>query len=280
MPKVKNIAYPAVAGFALSFLISILVTHHFWYSLGKGLLFALVFAVLSFVIDFVWAKFLGEGDDVPELSNDSSKSDKNLGNKVDITIDDADLSDDGRSLPFAVDRNRAKLSDADTQDLRKNDVLYAAESQGDRPSLFEKTVPPSSSAPAEMKKNTASAEPQAGAFKPVSLGKSISDSDSKADASKPVAVSSVPDKSASSPERKTAVSGGDLVGLPDIGGFDNDDNYVSDSDLEGGAASGVGSVDYSSSSASSSGNASKATEHDTATLAKAISTVLKRDEMS
>ncbi len=282
MPKVKNITYPAVAGFALSFLISLLATHRFGTSLLKGLLFAVVFAVLAFAIDFVWGRFLGEGDDVAEISGDVAKADKNLGNKVDITIDDADLSDDGRGLAFAVDRNRAKLSDADTMDLRKNDVLFAAESQGGRQSLFEgPAASSSSSGPAVAAGEAVAASPadeSKAAFKPVSLGKPVSASGaSNPSASAP---SPVAEKQAGAPAKKASTGNLELDALPDIGGFGDDDNYVAESDMEESGALDESAPAYSSTAASSSGNASKATEHDTETLAKAISTVLKRDEMS
>ena len=275
MPKVKNITYPAAAGFALSFLISLVATRRFGSSLLKGLLFALVFAVLAFVIDFVWGRYLGEGDEVPDLSGDAAKSDKSLGNKVDITIDDADLSDDGKSLKFAVDRNRAKLSESDTQDLRKNDVLFAAESKGEKQSLFDgPAVAPSDNGGA---KAAAQAQEEApSSFKPVNLGKPLAASASASPAPAPAA-----GKDASSPAKKaTPSSGGEMDGLPDIGGFDNDDNYVPESDLVNDASSVSVTPDFSPDAPTSTGNASKATEHDTATLAKAISTVLKRDEMS
>ena len=278
MPKVKNITYPAAAGFALSFLISLVATRRFGSSLLKGLLFALVFAVLAFVIDFVWGRYLGEGDEVPDLSGDAAKSDKSLGNKVDITIDDAELSDDGRSLKFAVDRNRAKLSEADTLDLRKNDVLYAAETDGKKPSLFDRPpveqhvdkVEAKAEQPAKPKEEASSG------FKPVNLGKPMP------------ASSSAPAKADVASEKKAPSSGsaggGTMDSLPDIGGFPTDDNYVSEADVEDGGVPEVISTDFSDSASASapasSGNASKATDHDAATLAKAISTVLKRDEMS
>ncbi|MBP5158083.1 MAG: hypothetical protein ILP18_09460 [Treponema sp.] len=280
MPKVKNLAYPAVAGFALSFFISILVTHHFGTSLLKGLAFAVVFAILAFVIDFVWGRFLGEEEEVAELSGDASKADKNLGNKVDITIDDADLSDDGRGLSFAVDRNRAKLSDADTMDLRKNDVLFAAESKGDRPSLFEGPAASSGpAAPAGEAKQAAPSGDQKASFTPVSLGKPVSASESSKPSSAPAAASTAEKPSGAAP-KKSSSGNVELDALPDIGGFGEDDNYVADVDIEEAGASEAGSSSLSSPASASSGNASKATEHDTETLAKAISTVLKRDEMS
>lgn len=276
MPKVKNITYPAAAGFALSFLISLIATHRLGSSLLKGLLFGVVFAVLAFVIDFVWARFLGEGEESADISGDAAKADKGLGNKVDITIDDADLSDDGKSLKFAVDRNRAKLSDSDTQDLRKNDVLFAAEAKSEKPSLFDSSVEPP---PAEKRENKASQPSEKAApsdFKPVALGKPLPASNASGAASAPAA-----DKPVSAPAKKASSGNGEVDALPDISSFDNADNYVSESDIEGSGEAAAASSDFSSSAAPApSGNASKATEHDAATLAKAISTVLKRDEVS
>ncbi len=274
MPKVKNIAYPAIAGFVLSFFISILVTHRFGISLLKGLTFALIFAAMSFVIDFVWSRFLGDGVDSIEISADSARNDKNLGSRVDITIDDADLSDDGRGLPFAVDRNRSKLSESDTLDLRKNDVLFSAESKGEEQSLFENPSEPVRTS--KVPKDSSSTDSST-SFQPVSLGTPVSDTQKAPSASPsvPVAPATAPD----TPVRKLSSGDGELDALPDIAGFDVGDNYVTDSDIEE-TATDESSESYSSSNSASSGGGNKAGEHDTETLAKAISTVLKRDEMS
>lgn len=277
MPKVKNIAGPAAVGFVLSFLISIFVTHNIGVSFLKGLLFGVLFAVLAFVIDFVWDRFLSDGSEPVELAGDSPRVEKNLGARVDITIDDADLSDDGRSLPFAVDRNRAKLSESDTQDLRKNDVLFAAESKGEKQSLFDRTPEPVKKTEAAPAASEPAAESQ-GTFTPVSLGKPLSASES-APAAPASAPAAGPAKAAAAPARKASSGDGELDGLPDIGGFDTDDNYVSEADMEDDNPPDESSSSYSP-SASSPVDASKATAHDTETLAKAISTVLKRDEMS
>ena len=284
MPKVKNIAGPAAAGFILSFLISIFVTHNFGVSFLKGLLFGAIFAVLAFVIDFVWGRFLSDGSEPVELASESPRTEKGLGARVDITIDDADLSDDGRGLPFAVDRNRAKLSEADTQDLRKNDVLFAAESKGEKQSLFDRTPEPVKKPDAAPAASEPAAESQ-GTFTPVSLGKPLPASAAapashEAAASPAAASSAGPAKAAPAPARKASSGDGELDGLPDIGGFDTDDNYVSESDMEEDGSAGESPSSYSSPASSSSVDASKATAHDTETLAKAISTVLKRDEMS
>lgn len=280
MPKVKNIAGPAAAGCILSFLISIFVTHNIGVSLLKGLFFGVLFAVLAFVIDFVWGRFLSDGAEPVELAGDSPKADKNLGTQVDITIDDADLSDDGRSLPFAVDRNRAKLSESDTQDLRKNDVLFAAESKGDKPSLFDRTPEPVQKAAAGPASPEPAGESQ-GTFTPVSLGKPLAASAASPAAHESAAGTAAgPAKAAAAPARKASSGDGELDGLPDIGGFDTDDNYVSESDMEEDGSSGESPSSYSSPASSSSVDSSKATAHDAETLAKAISTVLKRDEMS
>ena len=109
-------------------------------------------------------------------------------------------------------------------------------------------------------------------FKPVSLGKPVADSGSAAAAAAPV-------KAAPAPARKALSGDGELDGLPDIAGFDTDDNYVSESDMEEGDPPDESPSSFSG-PVSSSVDASKATAHDAETLAKAISTVLKRDEMS
>ena len=72
----------------------------------------------------------------------------------------------------------------------------------------------------------------------------------------------------------------EIDALPDLEGFEGDDNYVSDNDIiENSDFAQESESNFSSSSGSIDGS-TVTSNHDTETLAKAIHTVLKRDEMS
>ncbi len=288
MPKVKKIVFPAISGFALSFFISILFTHKFGYSLLRGLLFGFVFAVLAVLIDIVYGKFLDDGSSVSEISQDSSKSDGKVGSHVDITIDDADLSNTGKEIPFAVNRNLFQLSESDTQDLRKIDILYESE-QKEQKTVLSATMSDSVSTQKESSSVVHPADTnessQDSSFKPVALGKPLevaseSSKNEKTESSQSKPADSVAETKNQLKKKAKEAEKHEIDALPDLEGFEGDDNYVSDNDIiENSDFAQESESNFSSSSGSIDGS-TVTSNHDTETLAKAIHTVLKRDEMS
>lgn len=293
--KLKNIVVPAVFGFALSFFISIVVNHRFGTAFLRGLIFGVAFAAMAVVIDFVYEKFLNDGSSI-DFTSDAPKSDSRVGGKVDITIDDAELTDNGDALSFSVLNNRFKLSEADTKSARqsKNDILNEVKSSSRPVSSVAASTPAADSVPSETEKP---------AFKPVALGTPVGKatvSDAIVSAA-PSHVEDSPSSKVSAAESTTSeshhtVSGAENVSpalaarraervadkkeidaLPDLDSFgdegDLDDDVIEDSEF---AQDGLDSSSDEGRIIFADG--SKAKDHDTETLAKAIRTVLKRED--
>lgn len=109
MLKTKNVAISGILSFVFSFLISIVSTHKFGSSVLRGIIFALIFCVLSVIIQVVYDKFLSDGTEI-NMSGESKRGDK-TGSVVDITIDDVPLERDDNGPQFFVANNKLKIED-------------------------------------------------------------------------------------------------------------------------------------------------------------------------
>ena len=113
MLKPKNIIFPFMAGFVLSFFISIVSTGKFSSSLLRALVFGGVFSVLGIVFSFLDSRFLNDG--VSDVLEESSKNpSRSAGSVVDITIDDENLTQDNDAPSFSVSDNVHRLSEEET----------------------------------------------------------------------------------------------------------------------------------------------------------------------
>ena len=254
----KKSIFPAVFGFVLSFFISIIATHKIWRSLFRGVIFAVVFAVLFIAVDFIFERFLDKEDG----GGTAKKSDSKSGGKIDITISDEDLTDDGDDLRFPVTMNKMGLSQEETQVLKPNPATATASSNVSAPVDSGAVVQ-------EEKKNISVEEPlEQEVFEP----KPFATSEHKVE--KPAAASVIDTSSVGLDVNDNS----QIDDLPEIADFDaelgdeSDDSYVDDSDF---ASNGSTSL-YTERSTFSDG--SRASDHDAATIAKAIQTALKREE--
>ena len=239
----------------MSFLISLLATHKFGFSLLRGAIFAVIFAGLGIGISFLYEKFLSEENDEGSPSSESKKT----GSVVDITINDESLPDDGQGPQFFVANNKHNLEKEDKISLQTGKNNEQETSDVDVSFEDDKT-----SAVKEQDKDAV------GAFKPVSLEQPFAKG-----------------KESLSNENPSEKSGGiksegtldeEIDTLPDIGNLASDDkseaednNLIEDSDF---AESGT----HESSQTAKFPDGSKAASHDTETMAKAIRTLLKKDE--
>ncbi|MBP5358740.1 MAG: hypothetical protein J6Y69_06110 [Treponema sp.] len=255
----KKSIFPAVFGFVLSFFISIIATHRLWRSLFRGVIFALVFAALFLLVDFIFDRFLDKEDGVGSVKKSDSKGD----GKIDITISDEDLTDDGDDLRFPVTMNKMGLSQEDTQVLKTQPVSGTSSSS----SVSDSVV---ADAPVnEEKRSSGSVEPH---DKDVFEPKPFASSEPKVE--KTAAASVIDTSSVGLDVNENS----QIDDLPEIADFDaelgdeSDDSFVDDSDF---ASNGSTSL-YTERSTFSDG--SRASDHDAATIAKAIQTALKREE--
>ena len=241
MFNLKNVAASAGAGFVLSFLISIIFTHRFFVASFRGIIFAVVFALLAFTADFLNKKFLA----VETLSDSKDETGKKTvpkaGSVVNITIDDENLTEDDAAPSFDVSANKNFFNcSGSVETASKNEENVSAvdslpkDSSADEP--VENTVPVVDSAAQEQPESEV----------------------------KPVAVSS-----------EKAVQSQDIDALPDIGVFsgksDDDDDIINDSDFA--------QTESSEKFPSAPTDGKVSVEQDTKTIASAIRTLLKKDEM-
>ena len=266
MQNIKKMLMPALFGFALSFLISLIASRKFFVSLGRGVIFAVVFAGLFLLIDFLFSRFL-DSDGAA-----AKKAAPERGKMVDITIADEELSDATDDLKFPVAQNLVGLGAEKIDGMRKQtkpmdeakplepdpvvdlSSATAAFAEAEEPPKKAESAP--KPAPAPSKAENKNPPPADNGFTPVPLGTPLK-------------------------EEASVSRAGDLDELPDMMDFDSElgsedngfstDDIINDSDF-----AAAGSTGYSDRPTFADG--SKATDHDATTLAKAIQTILKREE--
>lgn len=279
MLKPKRIVVPFFIGFVLSFLISIISTKHFGPSLLRALIFGLVFAGGAIGITFLWRKFLDAEGVMSEDSSPSSAG-KAVGGHVDITLSDENLTEDGSGLRFSVDLNRQKMNEEEKiksdERIKDSEPLSSGGTSQSVNEAVAKAVSDVKSS-ADNGSSSSSAESSSSAFKPVNLGEKIDSFPSPEE----IAESK---KSARSLSREADIK--EVEELPDIaemssiGGLDSQTSVASES----GEGSGLDSdfMEVETATAASldfgKGKAEEAKSHDVETMAKAISTLLKKDD--
>lgn len=264
MPKLKNILYPAVSGFVLSFLITLIATRHILLALFRGALWAAGFAALAAGISFLYEKFLSEGLGSDSLSENQSRP--VTGNVVDITISDEELTPDDSGPRFDVSGERAApLSAAQTRlsDMSETEALMARRTEtATAPRATAHTVAQS---PAPESKAATASEPLASA---------------KTDAGSKEPATFTPVNLAGQPVSASQSSGAaedidNLDELPEIGelnlvGSGSSSVEETSEFAEEGEAPSSSRVQFADGSSPAS--------HDAETMAKAIRTLLKRED--
>lgn len=127
MLNTKVISVSAGIGFVLSFIFGLFSKSGFGKILLTALIFAVVFAVLSILISFVYSKFLeveGSAENTKTESEDFIKNNSSVGQNVNIVIADADLEQSGSSNHFNVGDNHQMLNESDiSSDVNYNDNI-------------------------------------------------------------------------------------------------------------------------------------------------------------
>lgn len=245
MFNLKNVAASAGVGFVLSFLISIISTHRFFVASFRGIIFAVVFALLAFAAGFLNKKFLS----VETLSDSKDEAGKKPvskpGSVVNITIDDENLTEDEAAPSFDVSANK--------------NFFNGGGSVGTASKTEEKTE--AASAADSMQKEDSSVDEPVENAVPVADSSGIEKTEPE---TKPVAASS-----------EKAVQSQEIDALPDIGVFsgesDDDEGVINDSDFA--------QTESSEKLPSAPTDGKVSVEQDTKTIASAIRTLLKKDEM-
>lgn len=248
MFKLKNVLIPAVAAFLLSFLISIISTRgDFSFSLLRAVLFFFLFGLLGFGISFLNDRFLSTGESYAS-SGEGGEVRRTSGNVVDIVINDENLSDDGTSPSFNVERNSRTLAERDT-------AFSDSKTSKDSSDLKEKSSPSYSQPSSLQEKEETLVQSSDTGFEIKEGVKKQQDLVQKVGSEKASQLKEIDDL----PE----------IGASEEGSLD-EDSFIENSDF---ASMGENAQEELSSAVDSV----KAKDHDTETMAKAIRTLLKRE---
>lgn len=286
MIKTKNLTFAAGSGFTLSFLISIFSTHNFGRSLLRGVLFSLLFGGLACGISYLIEKFLDSGNESNPLTDVGiGKASKTVGNKVDITVSDDNLTDDGEGLKFSLSGSDKERIPSEGLEPNVDNSGMQKVSSVDTVSMSTNNAQESVSEPKVDNSLTSASDTS---FKPVQLGEPLVQEASsvKTESASENNLSAAPQamdpastrKAQARAEREAGIK--EVGELPDIGAFipvaketSDDDSVIEDSDF---ALDNEGEISFAKEkNAGSSTLTSK--DHDSDTMVKAIRTLLSRD---
>ena len=288
----KNICISAAVGFVLSFFIGLISGVNILHLLIRAAIFAAVFAALSAGITYVYKSFLSDGSASDSDSVVSSESKPAAGSVVNIVVDDSTLKDDGSSPKFSVTNssvldgeslveNGKKSSDEKSgfskaqASAQMKDNAGAEKAESFEPAIQSKNGKSDSNSVSETKSNGNSA----GGFVPAGLnaitggGKKVSDSNAvqpNISEEKKEAESALQNEADTSDEES-------IDNLPDIGGVDFDGSSASSGSVITDSDFATGGSPVPSAAAGNVGSAGSAGSQDAATMAKAIATLLAKD---
>ncbi len=163
----------SVIAFVLSFFTALISHADFLRSLLRGGILAVIFGALSVGITFLYNKFLSDGSS-GETSAYDGQNPAPIGNKVDITIDDAELQEEENTPKFVLTGQNQMLNKDDLGE-RKTVQL---DNINEEPKATETVSPVTNKGQITPVSNTGSVnslevksdEKATPAFKPVSLG--------------------------------------------------------------------------------------------------------------
>lgn len=263
MFNVKNASLSALAGFVLSFFISIVSTGKPLVSFVRGIVCAALFAGLSCAVDFVSGKFLDQGGKSLDSGEEPEKKPSaRPGSVVNITIDDEDFTEEDQAPSFDISAVRAYAVPAAKPPVQEDSVPEGSEAQ----------EPAASSEKEETA--AAGAEVPAAERAPVQTEPVAPKAESAKKEAPPAKSENADRKAAAQAEHIAQVQ--EIDSLPDIG-------VLSDSSDTESGGSIISSSDFAQTEnelqESSPSGSPESLGHDTKTIASAIRTLLKKDEM-
>ena len=266
--KLKKIILSFVIAFVASFLISIISTRAFGFSLLKAVIFGVIFALLTFGISFVNKKFLSVDSDSfgSDDYTSSSPASKRTGNSVDITIDDENLTEDDEEAKFAVELNKRELPESDLV----NESSVKAESSP--PEINSSQASPASPASFDVKEAVPVNEKSETNYSAAGTGpgaESNGEGNSAAEKSQSALVREA--------NLKSNVSDSFIDQLPDFGDLNvSEKSEMNDIAMDTEFAQ-ESSVKFSNDTGSKKSSAEEASKNDASTIASAIRTLLKKE---
>lgn len=261
----------SVIAFVLSFFTALISGAGFPRSLLRGVILAVIFGALSVGITFLYNKFLSDKSSGDSSSDDGQDNPAPIGNKVDITIDDAELQEEENTPKFFLTGQNQMLnkddvgSKANVQLDNINEEPAASSSAPVTQSSVSDSKPVQASVPSINPEANESAAPS---FKPVSLGQMPGSNDTD---ELPAIENSLGDGSFLKQGEEESEDTLDV--LPDMGSPSKAlDDTVTDSDFASGGKN------KSRLSDPMFPDGSMAESKDAALMAEALRTVLKKGE--
>lgn len=152
--KLKNATLTAIfagIGFLLSLIIGLFSPVYPGVLFLRAFIFAIVFAVLSFCIRFVFGKFVSVADNSSDAVAASDDTPKATGSVVDITLPDEDLPTEDHAPQFKVGSNYQMLNKSDfapktishsTDDLLQGAGASLSAASASTKNIINKDTPP------------------------------------------------------------------------------------------------------------------------------------------
>lgn len=273
----KLVILASCIAFVLSFFTALFSSVGFPVALLRAFLSSLFFGGLFFGIQILSKKFFDDGTADSQPAENSADGAKNtIGNKVDITISDGELAEDGDAPKFVLTGQNHMLASDDLKTVSRERETPP------EPEVLPEKMPsaqpaPSSGAPVSEhaeQSATAAAAPAENAFKPVALGKSVAESSGAENAGSDEFPDIEGTLGANSILNKPVVSEDNIDEFPDMGNPDSparsgvvtDSEFASDGKAKGRLSDTVFP------------DGSMAESKDTSLMAEAIRTILKKEE--
>lgn len=254
----KYICIFAGVGFFVSFIIGLFSGNGFLHPLLIALIFAVVFALLSFGIQIVYNKFLTIGDSYTGNVGGDIKA-PTVGSVVNITVDDDNLPDEEQAPKFYVENNRPGLG---AEDLTSEAVdARNKPKKVETPKVDAEISESISDVPVSEPVQNSSPIVASSGFTPMSVTDLSKTENSGAVESAPVA-----NTNNANARVATSSASDSLDDLPDIGDFS-----------PGAAKSTSDVISDASFSPSSSSSSSSGKEQNSELMAQAIRTILAND---
>ena len=295
--KIKNIKFIigfSIAGFLLSFFFGLFSGSKFGIILFKALIFCLIFGAIGVGIDFLYTNFLDVpgSDAAPDAPASADGAAGQVGQTVDITIQDEDLPAAENAPGFFVGANRQMLNPEDSSDttaaveetreniarteeytpvIKTEDAAPVSSAGGAAISPAQASDSAVTAAASHSEKEAAIKNDAAQGFVPISLAENVPDIAEVSDVSADSAKKSVNEVNTEPPPASETE---ELGILPD---FDNMENFMpdvsEDNSSVGEEVSGGNYVPVAQKRKSA-----PAGETDAETMAKAISTLLTKEK--
>lgn len=263
----KLITLSASVAFVLSFFTALISGAGMGIALLRAVILAVIFGLLSVGIHFLYEKFLNDGSEGSSSDGSQDAVLAPIGNKVDITIDDADLQEEDDTPKFVLTGQNQMLNKDDLSKKTYDVDNISSPVPAQKPVPADETDSPRYSVPVSNAADTSSKPAQtAPSFKPVSLGTPAEDDSDEL----PSIENTLGDGSFLKQGGDQEINEDSVDVLPEMGGTKQDDTVTDSEFAANGKKSRLSDPMFP--------DGSMAESKDSSLMAEAIRTILKSGE--